>query len=309
MYVYAIHRMKFLLRFFMFMSLQLTQIINAQNFVYLDVQNDFLNYKGQGTDKYFTGGISSGGLLHLDKSQDHYIVISINQKMYTPSNISLYPEELNPIDYPYAGLTYLNTGYLVFDKHNNAYTKGVFSWGTTGSSSGAKLIQQKLHKLIDDRTPNGWSTQVDLGNFMQIHLEHTRSLHNQGLFKINSTTQLALGSIFNNLSVAIEFKLDRTKDPFISFFSKRLNSNVGFDICLWTKPKLTYVMGNRLLETNQYPTGMNARIINRIIYQSTVGISFQVKNWNISLIQHHNTPEFKTATPHAYGEIAIQLNI
>lgn len=289
--------------------MQLSQMINAQNLFYIDVQNDFLNYKGHGTDKYFTGGITSGGLLHLDKSQDHYILVSINQKMYTPSNISLYPEELNPIDYPYAGLTYLSTGYLIFNKDNTAYTKGTFSWGTTGSSSGAKLIQQKLHKLIDDRTPNGWSTQVDLGNFMQTQIEHTRSLLNQGLLKINSTAQLELGSIFNSLSVAVEFKLDRTKDPFITFFSKRLNSNSRFDICLWTKPKLTYVMDNRLLETNQHPAGMNARIINRCIYQSTVGISFQLKKLTISLIQHHNTPEFKTASPHAFGEIAILLNI
>lgn len=305
----AKHRMKFFLRFFLFSCLQLTQLINAQNFVYIDVQNDFLNYKGHGTDKYFTGGITSGGLLQLNKKQDHYIVISINQKMYTPSNISLSPEELSPIDYPYAGLTFLSTGYLIFNKHNTAYTKGIFSWGTTGSSSGAKLIQQKLHKLIDDRTPNGWSSQIDLGNFLQTQIEHTRSLLYQGLLKINSTAQLELGSIFNRLSIAVELKMDRTKDPFISFFNKRFNSNSRFDICLWTKPKLTYVMGNRLLETNQHPAGINARTINRFIVQSTVGISFQFKKMTISLIQHHNTPEFKTAAPHAFGEIAILLNI
>jgi hypothetical protein len=281
----------------------------GQNSVYIDAQNDFLNYKGAGTDKYFTAGISLGGMFNLNKNESTYLSISLNQKIYTSSNIILDSEELSPLDYPYAGLTYLSIGYLVFNKKNTAYTKAVVSLGTTGPTSGAKMIQRKLHKIIGDREPKGWSTQLELGNFVQTQIEHTRSYLNKHWVKINMTSSIELGSIFNNLTLAPEFKLDKNKDPFIGFYNKRILTNKKPHLSIWAKPKFQLVIANCLLQTNQNSTGCFPRTINKFIYQSSVGISLQIKNLSISLIQHNNTPEFKTATPHAFGEIALQLNL
>jgi hypothetical protein len=281
----------------------------GQNSVYIDAQNDFLNYKGAGTDKYFTAGISLGGMFHLNKNESTYLSIALNQKMYTSSNIILDSEELSPLDYPYAGLTYLSIGYLVFNKKNTAYTKAVVSLGTTGPSSGAKMIQRKLHRIIGDREPKGWSTQLELGNFVQTQIEHTRSYLNKHWVKINMTSSIELGSIFNNITLAPEFKLDKNKDPFIGFYNKRISTNKKPHLSIWAKPKFQLIIANCLLQTNQNSSGCFPRTINKFIYQSSVGISLQIKNLSISLIQHNNTPEFKTATPHAFGEIAMQLNL
>lgn len=281
----------------------------GQNFVYIETQNDFMNYKGHGTDKYFTAGVSSGGMIHLNKNGSAYFTISMNQKMYTPSNIILEPEELNPSDYPYAGLTYMSVGYLTFNENNSAYTKGVFSWGTTGPSSGAKMIQQELHKIIGDRLPKGWSTQLQLGNFIQTQIEHSRSLIHTDLLKINMSANLEIGSIFNNISIAPEIKLDKDKDPFIGFFHKKMTCYKKPHLSIWSKPKLEFVTSNTLLQTNPNPSGILIRKINRLVFHSSIGISLQLKNISISLIQHNNSPEFKTASTHAFGEIAIQLNL
>jgi hypothetical protein len=283
--------------------------VMGQNSLFLDTQNDFLNYKGDGTDKYFTAGISLGNCIDLKKNGSQYLVISLNQKMYTPSNIVLRPEELNPLDYPYAGLTYLSVGYVVFNESNTAYTKGAFSWGTTGPSSGAKMIQRELHKIIGDREPMGWSTQLQLGNFVQTNIEHTRSYLNKNWVKVNMTSSIELGSIFNNITLAPEFKLDKNKDPFIGFYSKRISTNKKPHLSIWAKPKFHLIIANCMLQTNQNPSGCFPRTINKFIYQSSVGISLQIKNLSISLIQHNNTPEFKSATRHAFGEIALQLNL
>ena len=242
----------------------------GQNVIYLEVQNDFLNYKGHGTDKYFTGGISCGGMIHLKKNKTHYLTIALIQKTYTPSNIRLLPEELSPSDYPYAGLTYLNIGYLVFNKTNTSYTKGTFSWGNNGPSSGAYLIQREVHKIIGDREPMGWSSQLELGNFMQTHIEHTHSFLNSSWLKANMNAAMEIGSILNNFSLAIEFKIDHSKDSFIEFFSKKINTYAKPHISIWTKPKLEFVIDNRLLQSNPNPSGILPRNINKFIYYTCI---------------------------------------
>jgi lipid A 3-O-deacylase len=281
----------------------------GQHVVYMEFKNDFLNYKGHGTDKYFTAGVTSGGLIDLKQNASHYLTISLSQNMYTPSNIRLAPEAISPSDYPYAGLISFNLGYQIFNPSNTAYTKGEFSWGTTGASSGARMIQRELHKIIGDREPNGWSTQVQLGNFIQTQIEYTRSILKSSWMKINCVGNIHLGSIFNTISVASEFKLDNSNDPFIGHFPKRVQPYGKPHLSLWARPKLAYVFSNLLLETNPNQAGPNLRTMNRIVYYSSVGISLQFNKVSISLIQHSNSPEFKTATKHAFGEIAFQLNI
>lgn len=281
----------------------------GQHVVYMEFQNDFLNYKGAGTDKYYTAGVSSGGLIHLKQNRAHYLTISLSQKMFTPSNIGLEPEEIPPTDYPYAGLISFNIGYQIFNTNNTGYTKGEFSWGTTGPSSGARIIQRELHKIIGDREPHGWSTQVQLGNFSQVQLEHTHSIINSTWIKINGVGNIQLGGIFNNLSLATELKIDKSNNPFIGHFTKQIQSSAKPQFSLWARPKLAYILDNSLLETNQNQTSSYHRIINKFVYQSSVGISLQLNKLSISLVQHTNSPEFKTATKHAFGEIAFQLNI
>jgi hypothetical protein len=281
----------------------------GQHVVYMEFKNDFLNYKGHGTDKYFTAGVTSGGLIDLKQNASHYLTISLSQNMYTPSNIRLAPEAISHSDYPYAGLISFNLGYQIFNPSNTAYTKGEFSWGTTGASSGARMIQRELHKIIGDREPNGWSTQVQLGNFIQTQIEYTRSILKSSWMKINCVGNIHLGSIFNTISVASEFKLDNSNDPFIGHFPKRVQPYGKPHLSLWARPKLAYVFSNLLLETNPNQAGPNLRTMNRIVYYSSVGISLQFNKVSISLIQHSNSPEFKTATKHAFGEIAFQLNI
>lgn len=281
----------------------------GQNFVYFEAKNDFLNYKGHGSDKYFTAGITSGGLLDLKQNKSHYLTIALTQNMYTSSNIVLAPEALQPADYPYAGLTYFSIGYQIFNQKHTRFTKGEFSWGTTGPSSGAKMIQSKIHKIIGDREPIGWSTQLQLGNFIQAQIEYTHSILKSSLMKINLVGNIHLGSIFNNLTLASEFKLDKSNDPFIGHFSKLIHPYGKPHLSLWARPKIAYVLSNRLLQTNQNHFGLHQRIIHKMVYYNSVGITLQFNKFSISLIQHNNSPEFKTATKHAFGEIAIQLNI
>lgn len=291
-----------------FITLFLPRLM-AQDFIYLDVDNDFLNYKGQGTDKYYTAGITLGGLIRIKETHPNSLTISISEKIFTASNIVFGPEEIHPTDYPYAGLIYISMGYQTVSLKNRSYTKGEFSWGTTGSSSGAKIIQRELHKIIGDREPNGWSTQLELGNFIQVQFEHTRSIIKSFWMKINWAGNIQIGSIFNTLSLATELKIDRSNDPFIGQTSKLIQPSGKPHLSLWARPKIAYILSNRLLQTNQNQFGLHQRIINKVVYHSSIGVSLQFNKVSISLIQHSNSPEFKTATKHAFGEIAFQLNI
>ena len=83
----------------------------------------------------------------------------------------------------------------------------------------------------------------------------------------------------------MEFKIDRSKDSFIEFFSKRTNTYTKPHVSIWAKPKLEFVIDNRILQTNPNPSGIFPRNINKFIYHTSVGISFQMKKIFISFLK------------------------
>lgn len=83
----------------------------------------------------------------------------IGQELYTASDIKLPPALIMPSDHPYAGWLY---GGIYKETHhaNGTHRKFGIDIGCLGPCAGGKWTQTNLHRLLNQRLPQGWSRQV-----------------------------------------------------------------------------------------------------------------------------------------------------
>jgi len=123
--------------------------------------NDVL---GSEKDRHYTSALSIYYLSETFPLLDNYMLkdldvmylIGVNQKMYTPDNIS-YPGVIYT-DRPYAGSLALDLGVEIYK--NNSADSIVISLGTTGEASLAEKTQKNVHEWIGSKEPMGWDNQI-----------------------------------------------------------------------------------------------------------------------------------------------------
>ena len=137
----------------------LSKLLYAESLT-LTMENDFFAHH----DRYYTHGTT------ISYSFDYFIPnvplytnwnnqssIILGQYIYTPSTIRKTEKIIG--DRPYSG--YLYIGYLVELRKNNMCDLWELDIGTSGENSLAGQIQTCIHKLLDNKLPLGWNTQVD----------------------------------------------------------------------------------------------------------------------------------------------------
>lgn len=83
----------------------------------------------------------------------------IGQELYSPSDIKLPPEQIAPQDHPYAGWLY--GGMFRETRRDDGYrTTFGFDLGCLGPCAGGEWTQEKLHRILNQPLPQGWSRQV-----------------------------------------------------------------------------------------------------------------------------------------------------
>ncbi len=116
--------------------------------------NDYLNFRGQGTDRYYSAGTKLDFyytkhskqhffdklLIQIGDSPENLYGYGITQQIYTPSDIK------NPkiiySDRPYAGVFYINHSLVSADRKNKQRIITEFDLGTIGKYSYAKESQR-----------------------------------------------------------------------------------------------------------------------------------------------------------------------
>jgi hypothetical protein len=83
----------------------------------------------------------------------------LGQQLYTPSDVRVRPDNLNPLDRPYAGWLYGGFFYNVADFDGSELAFGM-DVGCLGPCAGGRPTQTFVHKVFDQFEPRGWSTQI-----------------------------------------------------------------------------------------------------------------------------------------------------
>lgn len=124
----------------------------------LSIDNDSLLLKKD--DGFYTSGnqLSMRKVLTAANTSVAY-GWQIGQDLYTASDIKLRPEQIAPLDHPYAGWIYAG----VFREASDASGAGhrlALDLGCLGPCAGGEWSQTHLHRLIQQPMPQAWSSQL-----------------------------------------------------------------------------------------------------------------------------------------------------
>ncbi|MFT5660439.1 MAG: lipid A 3-O-deacylase [Sulfurimonas sp.] len=141
------------------------------------------------------------------KKSYSYITFSIANQIYTPTNT--FTTDLQPNDRPYAGWTYLESG---FHKTTKTQLRSLsLKVGTIGPASYSEEIQTNFHKIFGMDPVNGWEHQ--LNNELGINLKYTQKwkYHQKNLDDLEASfipfTSAELGNIAINTSAGFSARI------------------------------------------------------------------------------------------------------
>lgn len=145
---------------------------------WLDEDNSSSNYTN------FLLDITNALSINLDKSKNYNAGITLSQITITPENTNL--QTIQYEDMPYAGYAALSTYLLQWDEKKFCEYK--ISLGVVGKEAMSEEIQKSFHKLIDNKEPKGWNTQLKTQytiNFLLQYGEITWESQNNNSFHID----------------------------------------------------------------------------------------------------------------------------
>lgn len=169
----------------------------AQVHTFLNVQaeNDYINWWGKGTDRFYTGG----NFLSVDWIRSHKEIrllgLELVQKTYTPSDLQT--TQVEAMDHPYAGLLFMRHLIMVSPAQCKWNMLARISYGISGPRSGVARFQKRLHQWIGDEVPQGWATMQPSYPFRQVDLSFNFPLQLSNRFSLG-LFQLAEGGTFFN---------------------------------------------------------------------------------------------------------------
>ncbi len=196
--------------------------------VALIIENDSTLTLGGGTDRYYSNGFealykcnidpnnknSQSNLAFLtldwlDSKSDFTKIskgISFGQKIYTSSDLTLTPNEINTNrDRPYAGWIYASFFYEA-ETLQDKYLRHEFSLGCIGPCSQAENTQTEWHELLGFVRPEGWDLQIKNQIALQYFLEFKTNRYEVfPHISLHPRYKASLGTVFNDVSFGGEF--------------------------------------------------------------------------------------------------------
>lgn len=124
----------------------------------LDIDNDSLLLNR--ADGLYTSGVRLTQN-YRKRQRDGWVSAGwrFGQQLYTPKDAQLQPQQLGPLDRPYAGWLYGGFYYRVENADGSETAFGL-DLGCLGPCALGRQTQEALHHLLSQPQPNGWSTQL-----------------------------------------------------------------------------------------------------------------------------------------------------
>ena len=307
--------------------------VNAQNKSIVDPQlfqisfdDDYFNYRGSGTDRYYTAGIEFNYFYkkkesNIKPSSDLAITlsplyfISLKQIMNTPDNIA--KKGFQKGDYPYAGVLYGTFGSIYSNELSRSRVTKSFAIGFLGPAALAGETQIFVHQLIRYTKPEGWNTQLKselMLNYMTKYDKGILSLGNK--LDIVTTMELNVGTLYDNASAGFTVRFGKLNSYFSNYNIINLEGENKHKKAFYfiLNPSLTIVgyngslqegLSEQRLKLSKNDYVVSSGDINRLLSKLTFGINYESRMFSASFSQVIQSAEFTTVDHHEYGNISI----
>jgi hypothetical protein len=292
------------------------------------LDNDFLNFRGAGTDRYYTNGVRidyffakkrkakfpSSILINISKDNNNVYGWGLAQFMFTPQDITL--PEIQYEDRPYGGALYAIHSLQSIDTAKKTKITTELFLGVMGSISFAEESQTLVHQIINSPKPEGWDNQVS----NDIIINYNITIEKQLLYPSKSILLVGLvetysGTLYNAAGVGFMLRVGKFNNYFSGIYKSETSTKNKFQLYVFMKPIARVVIGNALLQgglINQLTEGqegytLNKDQIERITVLYDVGLTFELPKFSVSFIQKMRTPEFKGSHSQEVGNITMQF--
>ena len=316
---------------FLFHSLSATaQQMNENKSLRIVWDNDYINLRGDGSDRYYTNGMRidyfytkkqkakfpSSLLLNISDYNNNIYGLGLAQFMFTPKNISVPDIQYN--DRPYAGALYSILSLQSIDKIEKTKVLSEIRLGVLGPMSFAKETQTWAHRVIEVTNPEGWNNQVPNDIILNYNisiekqiLQPSKKLLLVGVFETYS------GTVYNAAGAGFMLRVGK----FINYFDAgpvpKETERKNTQLFVFMRPVVRVVLSNALLQgglinritQNAEGYTLNKDQIERVVVLYDVGIAFEKAKFSIMISQKSIGAEFKGQYTQEYGSLSLQFKL
>lgn len=262
----------------------------------------------------------SGGERHFRR---HVYGWRVGQNMYTPSDIALPPDRLDPNDRPYAGYAFVGVFRETYwsDGNEGRYLRLGVDVGCIGPCSGAEHTQKTVHRWLGANTPQGWDQQIR--NEMTVQF---RGEYSPGRVPVGSWMDVApyitgqFGNTFIHAGAGAMARFGRFNTPFAGSLtlaptreglspSSRLTGQHSWELFVFARFETRAVAYNATLQGGWFNDSPRTVNPNPLVLETEWGIAWASRKWSIGYSYLTRTNEISGESydfgHHRWGRIQV----
>jgi lipid A 3-O-deacylase len=323
-----------LLSILFFQQTVFAQKNNKIQFLKISEDNDFLNLRGEGTDRGYSSGLKlelyytkknkakfpSILLMKITSDADNLYGWGISQNLYTPNNIS--SKVIQYGDRPYAGTLLISHMLISSDNIKKQRITTALSLGAIGKYAFGKEIQTFVHGAINYQKPKGWDNQIKTDVLLNYFINYEKLIFSssQNLEIIGNISGNA-GTLSNNAGLGLQFRAglfnnyfsNHEKPGYKNIIASKNNTR-KFSAYFYMKTEAIAVMDNSLLQGGFFSHNSSEYVISkddisRVFMQYEYGIVLSKKRFGIAFYEKLRTPEFKGTYTEQTGNITFYIGL
>ncbi|SFD98483.1 hypothetical protein SAMN05518672_10438 [Chitinophaga sp. CF118] len=312
----------------------MTQKKNELQVLKISEDDDYLNLRGEGTDRGYSGGLKiefyytknvkprflGNLLMRITDKADNLYGWGLTMNTYTPTDIT--KTEIQYGDRPYAGVTYVSHILISSDPLKKQKLTTSISLGVIGEYSGNKAVQIWFHNLINYRKPQGWNNQIKNDIILNYFINYERGLFSPTPnLEILGSIQANAGTLANNMGLGIQFRAGLFNNYFTKYerptFKDKTSgdgSTRRFQFYFYMKTTGTAVMDDASLQGgffshNSSPYVIKKDSISRFYMQYEYGIVLANRRLGIAFSEKLRTPDFKGTYNQQVGNVTFYIGL
>lgn len=285
----------------------------APHYIDIAYNNDTFTF----TDIYYTHGVrisfasarfgripSKKLLLKLRNSPVNTYGISVVQDAFTPSSITR--DFILQGDRPYAAYAYAGHFLVSADPQKKLRLAVELDLGVIGPLAMGYEVQSGYHRLISDKHPQGWESQVKNDVVLNYSVRMEKRFLTVGkMADMSVDPGIEAGTLYDNIFLGTTARLGKLSSRFEQYswrkwqlyaFAKGDARLVGYNATL---------QGGMFSRDNVYT--LSASEINRYVYSGSAGIVFSWRNIEIEHSYKYLSPELRAGMAHRWGHCRIRV--
>jgi hypothetical protein len=308
---------------------------NVLQSLYLSFDDDFFNYRGEGTDREYTAGLKlkfyytkknkpkflDRLLMELSGTSDNLYGWGITQLMYAPNIIS------NPAiiygDRPYAGLLFFNHSLVSSDVVKKQKITTEVDFGVIGKYSLAGGAQTLAHKLIHYQIPKGWDNQIATDFILNYFIQFEKLLVQPSTnLEIIGVMESNFGTWKNTFGLGFIFRGGKFNSYFSNYENAGFRTHAGiislnnrkFQFYFFMRPVFRAVMDDATLQGgffthNSSPYTLTKDQITNSHLEFDYGFVISKNKIGFSFNEQLKTKEFNTGVNQQYGNLTLMIGL